>query len=178
MPEQLRDRSKTDPRLKEIAGLVRVERNGAVYLLLYIAAILLLFSLIGFIPGSLHDYAEDLCQRMLGYVDSRFVLYGSLFFVLLVQVPILGALAIVVRLRPSKGGRQDDHLEILRKQLLAEGYGPNELGISTEADWCRRLRLLAIACAATHLSSVYSALRHQQMAARRIAAGAQRKFER
>ncbi len=147
MPEQRRDRSKTDPRLLEIARLVRVERTLAASFLLYIAAILLVFSLISFIPSPLHDYAQDLCQRAFGFVDSVFLVYGGFFFVLLIQVPLLGALAIFVRRRPSKGGQEDDGLAILRKQLLAEGYAPNELGISTEADWSRRLRLLAIACA-------------------------------
>jgi hypothetical protein len=58
MPEKRRDRSKTDPRLREIARLVRVERTLAASVLLYIAAILLLFCLIGFVPGPLHDYAQ------------------------------------------------------------------------------------------------------------------------
>lgn len=115
--------------------------------MLYLAAICLLFSLIGFIPDPLHEYAEDLCVRVLGQVDSRFLIYGNLVFVLLIQVPILGALAIAIRLRPPKDGQRYERLEILRKRLLAEGRTPQELGIWTAADWYRCFRLMGAGCA-------------------------------
>jgi len=106
-----------------------------------------LFGLIGFIPGLLHDYAEVFCLRVFGHIDSHILGYGALIFVLLFQLPILGLIALAVRSRPPSNRNEQTRLESLRKQLLAEGLTPHDLGIWTETDCSRLLARMANVCA-------------------------------
>jgi hypothetical protein len=80
-PEHPPEPSKADPRLAELAGLLRVEHRRTAYIAAYLLAVLLAFSLVGFLPGPVHRYAEELCQQVVGHADSRLLIYGAAIFV-------------------------------------------------------------------------------------------------
>jgi hypothetical protein len=146
-PEHPPEPSKADPRLAELAGLLRVEHRRTAYIAAYLLAVLLAFSLVGFLPGPVHRYAEELCQQVVGHADSRLLIYGAAIFVLLLQAPLWCGLALYFRLRPAAAGMQlQDRLEYLRKTLLDEGLTARQVGLWSNADRRRLFNAVGVVC--------------------------------